>query len=477
MPQLEPANQTIDNQLSRDASAAAWGIWKSRSKRNSQLWLLGEWAQNRLGTPILEEGASEELRDLARISRLGMCRVVVNTFKRGLSVVGFRSPDEADDDPVWTWWQRNRMDARQQEIHKPALTYGHAFCALLPDDRTGEKARPSFYSPLNAFAEYEEPDDLFPQVAVLTRDTAFGRSAFVVDDTWVTPIAMKKATDGAKTAVGGFTRHGFTITGEPWRHDATYDGRPVCPVVRFVDDASDETGGRNPDRHGIGVVEPIIALNKAMNQVNFDRLVVARYGAHDQKLIIGWSDSKDRLLKLGAAHVGAIDEHPDDVRVERWQASALSPYSELIKELREQVALEAAIPLWAAGSMSNVSTDTAAFIEAAHQRELAIKRESYGEAWEQVLRLAIAMEGGTQPDDGAEVIWRDTNSRSFGGVVDGISKLAAEGVPIEELLPLVPGLTQQTIKSIIKSKRKNEAATFAASILEEKQSSTNNDFD
>lgn len=448
--------------LTATARAAIWGAWGARSGRALRLRRRAEYAAGRGGIPDLEDGASEELKDLAQISRLGMCRVVVDTFARGLSVVGFRSPTESDDVPAWEWWQKHRLDARQTQVHRQALTYGESYVSVLPDDRVDDVARPVVWSPRSAVVEYAEPDDLFPVSAMLIRHTAEGWSVLLVDDQTVTPGIIRKAPKDATDLVGGARRDDVEVTGEPWPHNASYDGRPVCPVVRFVDESSDEGVS------AVGVVEPIIDLNRAMNQVNFDRLTVARYGAHDQKLIIGWTAPKDRLAKLSAAHIGAIDEHPDDVRVDRWQASPLSPYNELIKEMREQVALEAAIPLWAAGSISNVSTDTAAMIEAAHQRELQLKRDSYGESWEVLIRLSVSMSGGEQPSDEAEMVWRETQARAFGAVVDGVQKLAsipadAAGVPVEEMLDLIPGMSQQRILAIRNGirRRRSEASLNA----------------
>lgn len=434
-----------DADLSEVARNAAWGMWgQMTGRRQFELRRRRDYANGRGGIPDVDSDATEELRDLARISRLNMCGVVRDTFARGLSCVGFRSPTAQDDEPAWLWWQSHRLDARQRQVYRNALTYGEAYVSVLPDDRTDDKARPAIWSPLSAFVEYDEPGDVFPSRALLVRRTAEGHSVLIVDDTSVTPGMLRKSPKGStgqKSA--GVRREDIEITGDPWEHGATHGGRPVCPVVRFVDETSEDDG-----ESGVGVVEPVIELNRAMNQVNFDRLVVARFGAHDQKLIIGWTAPSDRLAKLSAAHIGAIDEHPNDVRVDRWQGSPLSPYNDLIKELREQVALQASIPLWAAGSISNVSTDTAAMIEASYQRELQAKRESYGEAWETVIRLAVSMSGDAEPDQSAEMVWRETQARAFGAVVDGITKMAQVGVPIDELLDLIPGMTQQRIQAI-----------------------------
>lgn len=455
-----------DEDLTAAARAAIWGAWTARSRLSGTLHLRREYGAGRGAIPDLDDGASEELQDIARVSRLSMARVVMKTYARGLSVVGFRSPNDEDDDPSWWWWQAHRLDARQNIVHRGGLTYGTYYVSVLPDERTNDPARPAFWGPSSCIAEFEEPDDAFPRSAVLIKHTAQGHSVLLVDETTVTPGILRSAPrDSGGEQVSGVRRQDVEVTGEPWLHGATYEGMPVCPVVRFVDESEDD------ERTGIGVVEPVIDLTRAITQVNFDRLVVSRFGAHDQKLIIGWSTTKDRLLKLSAAHVGAIDEHPDDVRIDSWKPSPLSPYNELIKELREQVALEGAIPAWAAGSISNVSTDTVAMLEGAHQRELALKRESYGESWEQVLRLAVAMSGGGEPDIEAEVVWRETESRTFAGVVDGIQKLASipaqsDGIPVEELLDLIPGMTQQRIRTIRDGIRRRRADGMVASLLD-----------
>lgn len=88
--------------------------------------------------------------------------------------------------------------------------------------------------------------------------------------------------------------------------------------------------------------------------------------------------------------------------------------------------------------------------EAKQRQKLGAMRDSFGESWEQVLRLSASMDGDTETaeDTAAEVIWRDTESRTFVAVVDGVTKLASSGVPIEELIDFVPGMTQQRADQI-----------------------------
>ena len=62
------------------------------------------------------------------------------------------------------------------------------------------------------------------------------------------------------------------------------------------------------------------------------------------------------------------------------------------------------------------------------------------------------------------MVWRDTEARAFGAIVDGISKLAASGVPIAELLELIPNLTQQKIQAIKDGLRQGQVNQLLAAL-------------
>lgn len=441
----------VEGTLTDTARGALWCSWDAHQKDRRALDRVRAYAKGKAGIPDLEDGATEELEQIARQSVINMIRVVIDTFDAGLQMVGFRSPSAEDDDPAWAIWQASGMDSRQSVVHRAALTYGDAYVSILPDDeKAGGKPRMVAWSPRFVRAEYDDPArDLFPQTAMLVRkvvDPKLGRgwSVLLLDDTTVTPgfIARRK---------GSVKREHVEITGDPWEHGGTYNDEPVCPLIRFVnvqsiDDDDDDVEG--------GEVEPLIHKQRALNGVNFDRLVNSRFNAFMQTVIIGWSASKAEVAKTSASKALSFDDHPSDLSVSRLPASPMAPYNELIKEMKEEFALEASIPLYTAtGSISNVSTDTAALVEKAHQRKLRRKRASFGESWELALRLAVTMAGGAQPDEAAEVIWEETEARSFAQVVDGIVKLASipeatAGVPVEEMLDMLPGMSQQRMKSI-----------------------------
>lgn len=459
-------DSSIDDTLTDIARAAIWSAW-DRRRGLAKLNRLLSYRDGRAGIPDVREGASEELKELAKQSVRNVCGVVVDTFSRGLSVVGFRSPTSEDDEPAWEWWQKQRLDARQAEVHDAALTYGWSFVSVLPDD-TGEP-QAATWSPRNVIAEFDDRRrDLFPERAVLMRDVdhpefGSGTSVLFVDEVWVQSGFIPKRRRGVKQSLND-----VLVYGEPWKHEATYDGVPVCPVVPFWNERSAE------DRDPRGEVEPLIQSQRAINSTNFDRLCVSRFGAFKQKYVIGWSPAPGEAARMAASDIAAFED--DFVKVGTFDASPLDPYDKTLREMSENVALSAGIPLHQiTGSLQNISQETAALAESAHQRKLELKRESFGESWEQVIRLAVEMAGGPTPDDAAEVIWKLTEARSFAGVVDGIFKLAtipadASGVPVEQLLDLIPGMNQQRLYAIseaMRDRRLNQSMLALTSLAEQ----------
>lgn len=458
MTTLVETDSYVEDHLTDTARAAIYSAVKRPSA--ARLARFQSYRDGRSGVPDVREGASEEIKELAKQSVRNVCGVVVDTFVRGLSVVGFRSPTADDNEPAWDWWQSQRLDARQAEVHDAALTYGWSFVSVLPDDDGNPVA--ATWSPRNVLAEFDDRRrDMFPRRATLMREVhheqyGSGTSVLFIDEKYVQAGFVPKVRRGEKLSLDK-----IVLDGDPLEHGAKYDGVPVCPVVPFWNERSAE------DRDPRGEVEALIQPQRAINSVNFNRLCVSLFSAFKQKVIIGWTADSSTVAKASASSVWTFEDAPQDVEVKQLDASPLAPYDAMLREMTENVALQAAIPLHQlTGNLSNVSTETAALAESAHQRKLQLKRESFGESWEQVIRLAVEMLGLATPDDSAEVLWRETEARSFAAVVDGIVKLATVDVPIEEMLDLIPGMTQQRADAIRQAVTRRRSASLIASLVE-----------
>lgn len=408
------------------------------------------------GRPNVPDGAGDEIEDLAKLSVMNVLGVVRDSFAQNLSVVGYREATARENDPAWSTWQRNRMDARQAEVYRPALTYGAAYVTVLPGGMG-----PVFHtrSPRQLYAVYTDPVlDAFPQYALETwvsqRDAKPHRMGLLIDDTHMYQLDLGELSAAQVTPDLSTLPLSIREVDDPVAHGATLDGKPVCPVVRFVND-------RDADDWIVGEVAPLIQMQQAINNVNFDRLIVSRFGAFPQKVITGWAGTKEEILKASSMRVWAFEDEGVDAK--SFPAASMDPYNSLLASMVEHVAMVAGIsPSQVTGKMVNVSAEALAAAESTMQRKLAAKRESFGESWELVLRLAASMDGdvSTAEDTSAEVVWRDTEARSFAAVVDGVTKLAQAGVPVEQMLTMIPGMTQQTVLAIKEGMRSGTVSSL-----------------
>lgn len=425
----------------RDVIAKMWILHLSERDWLDQIY---EFTKGLRGRPVVPKGSSQEVRDLAKLSVKNVLGLVRDAFAQNLSVVGYRTADAQENSPAWATWQRNRMDARQAEVHRPALTYGVSYVTVMP-----EAGGPVFRarSPRQMLAVYDDPTlDAWPQYALETwvtnKDAKRQRRGLLYDDTYVYELNLGWLSPTDAITPRANQPISVESVDDVIAHGATYDGVPVCPVVRFVN-------ARDADDMIVGEVAPLIQDQQAINNVNFDRLLVSRFGAFPQRVITGWQGTKAELTRGSVSRVWTFED--ETVGVHAFPAASTDPYNNMLEEMLQFVAMKAQIsPAYVTGKMVNLSAEALAAAEANEQRKLAAKRESFGESWEQVLRLAAEMAGdeATADDSGAEVVWRDTEARAFGAVVDGVVKLASAGVPIEELLTAIPNLSQAQIESI-----------------------------
>lgn len=418
-------------------------LWKRHEDERADHDRAYDYVRGRRGVPEVPDGAGDELQDIAKMAIKNVLGPVVDAFAQSLTVYGFRDLEQRDNDPVWEWWQRQRLDARQSEIHRPALTYGTSYAIV-----SAESCR--LRTPRQLFAVYEDPSvDLWPKYALdLWTDTSGSkpmRRAMLYDETHRYPVSLGPASqrriDGEENSRRAI-RPAFDEGDEE-----PHGGDGICPVVRFVN-------ARDAEDVVVGEVGPLISKQQAINAVNFDRLVVSRFGAFRQKYVIGWQATADQIARASAARLMNFEDDPESIKVGDFNASPVEPYNAILEEMVADVATSAQVPLYSFGSIINLSAEALAMAEAPYQRKLADKRESFGESWEQVLRLAGQM-GDFEVSESAEVVWNETEVRSFAQVVDGVTKLAAQGVPIEELLEDIPGWTKQKVDAVRAAIRRN----------------------
>ena len=73
---------------------------------------------------------------------MNVCALVVDSVVERLEVTGFKCRNDADSAAVWGWWQHNRMDTMQIDIHRGACKDGTAYVIA---EWNAEEGRPDYY--------------------------------------------------------------------------------------------------------------------------------------------------------------------------------------------------------------------------------------------------------------------------------------------------------------------------------------------
>lgn len=416
-------------------------LWKRHENEMPTHDRAYRYARGRAGVPSLPAGAGDELQDIAKLAVMNEIGKVIEAFSSALSVEGFRSSADDNNAAVWSLWQRDRMDARQAEVHRPVNIFGVTYAVALRDQTR-------LRSPRQLFAVYADPhQDLWPIYGLETwldySDKKPVRRGYLYDDEFRYLVDLGQAGVARIDGEEKGRRLGRVLydEDEAEAHGGTYDGDAVCPIVRFIND-------RDPEDFILGEVEPLIRPQQALNAVNFDRLVVSRFGAFPQKYVIGWTPgSAEELARASAARLMQFSDDPTQVSVGDFAQASVEGYNSITSDLRIHIAKTAQVPVGAViDKAENVGADTIAALDQSYQNKLDAKRRSLGESWEQYLRLKGALNEIEVPED-AEVVWNTTEARSYAQVVDGISKLtAANPALLSTLLEDMPGWSSKRIE-------------------------------
>jgi len=379
--------------------------------------------------PVSPRGSPVDLVNMAKISRVNMMKIVVNSVNQALFVDGFRQARTADNARVWGTWQANKMDRGQLGVHRAALAYGLSFVTVLPgettraDGTTIDEPVMRGVSPRRMTALYGEDPD-WPMMA-LQVEPGGGKSLYRLYDEEAVYFAESDDKDTSKDPITFIeTRdHGFGVT----------------PVVRFLNE-------EDLDENNVGEVEPLMALQDQVDLTTFSLLVAQHYAAFRQRYIIGWTASSEtETLKAGAARILTFED--ENVKIGEFEQTQLEGYLKSREETLKQMASISQTPVHELiGSLVNLSAEALVAAEAGQRRKVVERQTGFGESWEQVLELAgILIDEPVA--EGAQMVWRDTEPRPLASIVDALGKMAAQlEVPVEELWRRIPGVTEQDIE-------------------------------
>lgn len=408
-------------------------------KEKDHLDRIDRWFRWDHDKPHAPPQATAEYTELSERSQAPWLNLVVTTVAQALFADGYRGSTSLENAKPWKYWQANGMDGRQMAVHRAALAYGHSYveCVEGEDPLTGEKMPVmKGQSPRRMMTFYEDPaNDDWASMAIKVEPHDFdnggkGWKVRVYDDTNITTFTTDSFGADAQQV------------GEPEAH-----GAKVVPVVRFCNMLDLE--GRTP-----GEVEPLIPIAGRIDQTAFDRLVVQRFASWIVRTIAGM-DQPDEEAEAAAERLRLKVEDllvAEDVDT-KFGSLPATPLDGFIKAHEADIRVLAAVSQTPAhellGEMANLSAEALAAARASLTAKVSERQHTFGESWEQALRLAAHIMGETEDaaDVASEIRWADTEIRSLAQAADALGKLAQMlHVPVEALWEKIPGWTQADVE-------------------------------
>lgn len=439
------------------ATARADELFQTQQRTRGRLDPVRRYWKGRQRLPaVIPDAAPREVREMARMARVNVCEIVVQSLVESLLVDNFRAslpedPDVEDSPqadlslPVWETWQANRMDKRQAAIHAAAVGYGRSYAVVVPGaDRAGRRNEHPVIrgvSPRWMTAMYGDDPD-WP-VEALERMDPDGKRYQLYDNEAI--YRFRKGSSGLEA------------DGEPQRH-----GMGVAPVVRYAPetDLDEEDEPESEQVPGssfatvdvvMGQVAPLVSLQDQIDLITFNLLVAQHYSAFRQRWVLGWTDAdENKAMKAAASVLWAIPMNEDGTtRVGEFGETNLGGYIESREAALKYAATLSQTPVHELiGQMINMAADALAAAEAGRDRKVDLFKIGLGESHEQTFQLVGILRRVDIPDD-SEVVWRDTSARAFAALMQALAVQVQQlGIPPEEVWDQIPGMTQQRLRRI-----------------------------
>lgn len=384
----------------------------------------------------ISQGAEVEYAAIIARSKQPILSLVVDALSQNLCVDGFRPARASENAAGWAHWQANRMDARQEAVHRGAVQYGAHYLAVLPG-KPAPAWRP--VSARNMTAVYEDAaNDEWPLFALerWARGSASGTQR-----AWRLYDGEQVYTLTGDTALSG----GFALDGvaKVERHDTGF-----VPVVRYL-------GTADPDGDVLGEVWPLLVFQDQLDGSTYNLEMAQALAVHRQRWGTGLGIETDDNGQPVEPFKAAIDrlwvaEDPD-VKFGEFGQTDIKPWLDAREDTRRAMAIKSQLPPGhMLGEMANLSAEALAATEAPQQRRGKSFKTNLGESHEQAFRLD-ALQSGDEAgwlDTSAQVVWADKESRSLSQVADALGKLAAQlGIPPRGLWEKIPGVTDGDLEN------------------------------
>ena len=396
-------------------------LTRQLNHRRSRLERLERYYAGRTPLAYATSRFRQEFGTLLQAINDNWCQLVVSAVEERLDVVGFRlGNDEQADAAAWEIWQANNMPEDSQVAHTEALKLSEAHAIVWRPD---PDALPviTVEHPLHVCVELD-PENRSRRLAAVKawRDETLGQVCTVY-----LPDGIYKFRRGRK---GWEPRQ---VAGEEWPVPNPWGVVPVIPLFN-------RPGLLEP---GVSEIENVLSKQDMINKLLADMVVAAEYGAFRQRWATGVEipEDADGDGQPSEQFISAVNRlwavGAPDAKFGEFGQTDLQSYVGAIEMLVQHIASQTATPphyLLSSGQMP--SGESLRGAEAPLVAKARRRQRVFGNAWAEVMRLALLQSGRSLPAGvTVSTVWADPESRTESEHVDATMKKQTLGVPAQQL--------------------------------------------
>jgi Phage portal protein, SPP1 Gp6-like len=365
--------------------------------------------------------------------------LVVQALEERLTVEGFSFGSKARNKRASDLWQANELDAGSQKAHREAIIKSE--CSII--------VWPGVNDPLIRVQKPEEvvvayaDDPLVRAVAMKRWKSLDGRTLATLY--W--PDRLEKYVWLDRDPQGRFNKASWVpreIVGEAWPLPHEFGAVPVVPLVNDPD----------LDNRGHSEIGDVLPLQDALNKLYMDLLVGSEYGAFRQRWATGIEIPEDpethKPLEKWKPAIDRLWHTPvPDAKFGDFEQTQLGGIISAIETTIQHIASKTRTPPhYLLGQMGSFpSGESIKSVESGLVAKARRRQRDFGEAWEEVMRLAFRAAGdrigGAYISAGTS--WRNPETQNEAVITDAVVKQYQAGLVTREIAQQRLGYSPQQI--------------------------------
>lgn len=405
--------------------------------------------------PELQAEMDERIRQVV----VNWPQLVVDSLEERLDIEGFRFPEEAEADAeLWRLWQANGLDSGSHQGHLDAFIQRRSYVIVGAREDDPRTPLITVESAMDVYAEHD-PRTGAVAAAVKRWCEEHEGQAPVEHAT----LYLPQATSWWRRQASG----SWVEDEEYARDDHTLGAVPVVPLANRA---------RLKKPGGVSELKSVISLSDAACKIATDMMVSAEYHATPRRVAFGFGeedfqDQQGRPISAFSRIIGRVwaterrrgSGEDGGADVLQFPEAQLKNFHDTINQLARLVASLAGLPPHFLGYSSEnpASADAIRSSESRLVKRAERRQRDWGEAWEQVMRLALRIRDGEWDPRALslETIWRDASTPTIAQRADAAVKLfTAKIVPLRQTREDM-GYTQAQIRRM---EEQDEAAAQSA---------------